>query len=77
MRSTSRTGLLALVTSATLAGCTAPGQLNGRDDRAYEVSVAYIGSRPAVVWYGGTQQHEALFMRYAGSAGSPEGPVAN
>src|SRR6185369_6566570 len=51
------------------------GQLNGRDDRAYEVSVAYIGSRPAVVWYGGTQQHEALFMRYAGSAGSPQGPV--
>lgn len=63
-----------LTTGCVLTGCAAPAQLNSAGE-AYEVSLAYIGRRPAVAWYGGTMQRQALFMRFASAAGKPWGPV--
>jgi hypothetical protein len=64
----------ALLTAFLLTGCVAPAQLNS-EGRVYEVSLAYIGGRPALAWHGGALQHEALFMRYASATGRPQGPV--
>jgi hypothetical protein len=48
---------------ATMAGTGA--------DRAFEVSAAWIGGRPAVAWYGGRLAREAIFLRFADSRGRP------
>ena len=58
-----------------LSACVTPAQLSSDGGRAYEASIAYISGRPAVAWYGGTLQHEAIFMRHASRAGKPLGPV--
>lgn len=76
-----RRGFRSLLTCAAfaallpLSACVVPAQLSPGDGRAYEVSLAYIGGRPAVAWYGGTLQHEAIFLRHANEAGRPRGPI--
>ncbi|MGC4028788.1 MAG: hypothetical protein QM696_07955 [Steroidobacteraceae bacterium] len=68
---------------AGLAACAwrAPGtgedpahEFSAAGDRAYEVSVAWIGGRPALAWHGGRLEHDALFIRYADQDGRPDGP---
>jgi hypothetical protein len=65
----------ALFLSVLLTACATPAQLSPGDGRAFELSVAYIGGRPAVAWYGGSARHEALFLRYASATGEPRGAV--
>lgn len=52
-----------------------PAELSAVGDRAYEVSAAWIGDRPALSWYGGRLAREALFLRYTDLWGRPDGPV--
>lgn len=68
-----RTAVVALVVACLLSACAAPTALSPPDDRAYEVSGAWIGGRPAVAWYGGRLQHEAIFLQYADLRGRPVG----
>src|SRR5512139_318457 len=61
-----------LLALAALAGCAT--RLGPGNDRAFEVSAAWIGGRPAVAWYGGKLAHEAIFLRFADPRGRPTGP---
>jgi hypothetical protein len=63
----------ALAMLAVLAACAAPGRLGMRDDRAFEVSAAWVGGRPAVAWYGGRLAHEAIFLQFADAGGTLAG----
>lgn len=65
----------ALHTLFLLAACAAPARLDSSKGQAYELSLAYVGGRPAVAWYGGGTPHQALFMRYASNAGRPASGV--
>ena len=65
--------LSVLAAFAALSGCAAT--FGPEHDRAYEVSAAWIGGRPAVAWYGGRQAHEAIFLGFADSRGHPAGPA--
>jgi hypothetical protein len=60
-----RPGFLLVVAIAQLAGCVAPPVLSPAEDRAYEVSAAWVNGRPAVAWYGGRLPHEAIFLQFA------------
>ena len=68
--------LVALLLSALQTACMAPAQFNV-DGPAYEVSVAYIGSRPAVAWYGGRLHRAALCMRSVSNRGTGLPPGAS
>jgi hypothetical protein len=65
----------ALHTLFLLAACSGPARLDSANGRAYELSLAYVGGRPAVAWYGGSTPHQALFIRYASNAGKPANQV--
>jgi hypothetical protein len=60
--------LAAAALAGALGACatTGPGA-----DRAFEVSAAWIGGRPAVAWYGGRLAREAIFLRFADARGRP------
>jgi len=62
-------GLLPVLAVTLLAGCVSPAVLSPPEDRAYEVSAAWVGGKPAVVWYGGRLAHEAIFLRFADATG--------
>jgi hypothetical protein len=70
-------GLLGLFTAALLllSGCTAPVRLGPVEGRAYEVSAAWVGGRPAVAWYGGRLAHETLFLQSTDEHGRPGTPL--
>jgi hypothetical protein len=63
---------LCLLALAVLGGCA--NRLGAGDDRAYEVSAAWIKDRPVVAWYGGRLAHEAIFLRFSDARGRPMGP---
>jgi hypothetical protein len=54
-----------------LAACANATRLSPEDDRAYEVSAAWIGGAPAVAWYGGRLSHEAVYLRFTDPRGRP------
>jgi len=63
--------LAAAAVVGALGACattTGPGA-----DRAYEVSAAWVAGRPAVAWYGGRLEHEAIYLRFADARGRPAG----
>lgn len=84
MRITELRPLLVLtLTLPALAACAlrapdrqvgATHEISAAGDRAYEVSVAWIGDRPAVAWHGGRLAHDTLFIRYMDRDGRPAGP---
>jgi hypothetical protein len=65
--------LSALAAVVAFSGCSAT--FGPEHDRAYEVSAAWIGGRPAVAWYGGHLAHEAIFLGFADTRGHPAGPA--
>jgi hypothetical protein len=62
---------LCLLILAALGGCAT--WIDPGDDRAFEVSAAWIKGRAAVAWYGGHLAHEAVFLRFADTRGRPQG----
>ena len=62
-------GLLLTATPVLLVACATRALQFPVDDRAFEVSAAWIAGRPAVAWYGGRLAHEALFLRHADARG--------
>lgn len=60
-------GLLAV------AGCAGTRVVSPSGATAYEVSLAPVGERLALAWYGGGLAHAALWLRFADARGRPIG----
>ena len=64
---------LALAVVATLCACVRLS--DSANERAFEVSAAWVGGRPVVAWYGGKLGHEAIYLRRADMQGRWQGPA--